>query len=218
MRPLVKVCGITNLIDAKNALNLGADYIGFINIHSSARFVTSQEIEDIVSQLSEDERAKVVLLTDISSVDALVNFANSIPAKIIQPYGSFAVADLSQLKDLGYRIFQPLHVSSEDDLTAIDNYQNLVDFIILDTKPTEQGQLGGTGEAFDWSLFNQAKERAKSKLALAGGLKAENIEAAIKTCGPEMIDLSSGLESRAGQKSLDKLKELFSKLNAILHA
>lgn len=209
MRPLVKICGITNLIDAKNALNLGADYIGLINIHSSPRFIASQELEDIVSQLTESERNKTVLLTDINSIDSLVSFASSVSCKIIQPYASFSIADLAKLKDLGFKIFQPLHIASEDDLIALDNFDNLVDFVILDTKPSEPGQLGGSGEVFDWRIFKMARERTKLKLALAGGLNPENIEIAINSCEPDMIDLSSGLELRPGLKSLDKMKALF---------
>lgn len=211
----IKICGITNLIDAKNALNLGADYIGFINISSSPRHITTQEIGEIFECLTNEERKKIVLLTDTGSVDTLVNICSDFNIKNIQPYGSLSVNDLNRLKLLGYRIFKPLHVETDDDISQINNYQGLADLMVLDTKSSDPELLGGTGEVFDWDIFLRAKQNTKINLALAGGLDLSNIEEAIKRCNPFMIDLSSGLESKPGIKSISKMKELFAKLNEL---
>ena len=209
LKPKIKICGITNLIDAKNALQLGADYIGFVNIINSPRFITSQQIEDIFIQLTDEERLKAVILTDLDTIDGIMNLCTSIGIKIVQPYGSFSNSELDRLKLMNYRILKPLHVEVEEDISTLDTYQTSVEVIILDTKTSNPEVLGGTGETFDWDIYIKAQKRSEVKLALAGGLNLDNISEALSRCNPYMIDISSGLESSPGIKSYSKMKALF---------
>jgi phosphoribosylanthranilate isomerase len=215
MKPKIKICGITNLIDAKNALNLGADYIGFININRSSRFITTEEIEEILKSFSDEEKQKVVLLTDINSIDTVINISSRLGIKILQPYGSLSNNDLHRLRLLGYKIFKPINVASEDDLDQIEEYLDCTDVIILDTKITDAAILGGTGLCFDWDLYIQAKTLTKLPLGLAGGINIENLEEALLKCKPAMIDISSGLETSPGLKSLEKMKSLFALVSSL---
>ncbi len=216
MKPKIKICGITNLIDAKNALNLGADFIGFININRSSRFITTEEIEDILKSFSDAEKQKTVLLTDINSIDTLINISSRLGIKILQPYGSLSNNDLHRLRLLGYKIFKPINVATEDDLEQIEEYDECADMVILDTKITDAAILGGTGLKFDWDLFVKAKSMTDIDLGLAGGINTENLEDALTKCKPAMIDISSGLESSPGLKSLEKMKLLFNLLNSVV--
>lgn len=213
MRPKVKICGITNLIDAKNALNLGADFIGFINIEYSPRFLKMSEIEEISRELSDDERSKSVLLTQEESIDGIVSNCAKAGFKIIQPYANISSSDLNKLRSLGYKIFKPLKIANNESLDEIEAYQNASDIVILDTKSNDPEILGGTGKTFDWKIFNKAKSDYPLDFALAGGLNADNISEAIKLTEPYMVDLSSGVESKPGIKSLSKLKDLFNAVN-----
>lgn len=206
MKAKVKICGITNLIDAKNAINSGADYIGFVNINASPRFVSTQEIEDMVKHFSDEEKDKIVLLTDSSSIDTLVNLSSTLHFKTIQPYSSISKESMNKLRLLGYRIFKPLSVASEDDLEQVSEYQSYVDLIVLDTKSNDPNILGGTGMPFDWNLYVQAKSNAKVPLGIAGGINPDNVTKLIQQCQPDLIDVSSGLEKQVGIKSLEKIK------------
>ena len=206
----VKICGITNLIDAKNAINLGADYIGFVNLEFSPRYISIEEIRSLISDFTEEEKQKLVLLTDKNTVDAIINLSSKLYIKSIQPYANLTTKDLYSLKSLGFSVFKPVQVHSADDIEDLAQYQSCADVLILDSKSSSSGALGGTGETFDWKIFEQAKEaNPRIKLALAGGLNPENIMVAIKQCQPYMVDISSGLESQVGIKSLDKMKALF---------
>lgn len=209
MKPKVKICGITNLIDAKNALNLGADYIGFINIEYSPRFQNIEEIEEISRNLDDNERARIVLLTEESSVDAIVNHCSRLGTKNIQAYTNLDNSDLNRLRSLGFKVLRPVRVASYEDLTEIDTVKESSDIVILDTKSADSELLGGTGKVFDWNIFLKAKNSYDINLALAGGLNSDNLSEAIKLTQPYMIDLSSGVESQTGIKSLAKLKAVF---------
>jgi phosphoribosylanthranilate isomerase len=208
----IKICGITNIIDAKNALNLGADYIGFINIELSPRYVTVNEIEEIFKSLSESERQKSVYLCKESSVDTIIGTCSRLGFRIIQPYSNLSMNDLSKLRLLGYKIFKPFRVSTVDDLENIEDYKNCSDLIILDTKTNDPELLGGTGQVFDHKIFVEAKKNLGYNLALSGGLDSANIREALAFTEPFMVDVSSGVESRPGQKSFSKMKEFISEV------
>lgn len=209
MKPKIKICGITNLIDAKNSLNLGADYIGFINIEYSPRFQNIDEIEDISRSLNDDERSRIVLLTEESSVDSIVSHCSRIGTKNIQAYSNLENADLNKLRSLGFKVLRPVRVASYEDLNEIDTVRESSDIVILDTKSPDSELLGGTGKVFDWNIFLKAKNSYNLNFGLAGGLNSENLSEAIKLTQPYMIDLSSGVESQTGIKSLAKLKTVF---------
>jgi phosphoribosylanthranilate isomerase len=212
VKPKIKICGITNLIDAKNALNLGADYIGFINIEISPRFISLADIEEIFKSLSEAERQKSVYLCKEQSVDAIIGTCSRLGFRIIQPYSSLSMNDLSKLRLLGYKIFKPFRVASVDDLENIQDYKNCSDLIILDTKTNDPELLGGSGETFDHQVFVEAKKNLGYNLALSGGLNSDNIRQALSVTEPYMVDVSSGVESRPGQKSFSKMKDFISEV------
>lgn len=210
-KPKVKICGITNLIDAKNALGLGADYIGFVSVVGSPRFVSIDQIKEISEQLTPEEKLKCVLLSDTDSIDQIVADCSALEFHIVQPYGNHKLKDLRSLGLFEVEVFMPVGVSNDKDIDDLKSYKDYASLIVLDNK--KNNQIGGTGESFDWSLFNKAKSLTELNLALAGGLSPDNILTAVEETDPYMIDLSSGLESQPGIKSLDKMKELFAKLN-----
>lgn len=206
--PKVKICGITNIIDAKTALHLNADYIGLNNIKSSPRYLDKKEIKEIINGLSKEEHKKVVLLTESDDIEEIDAFCDEMQINIIQPYsGRLSFSDYTALKELGFEIFKPFRVSVLGDIKRLEDYHELVDLIILDTK--SEKALGGTGETFNWDIFSKAKEKCKTKLGLAGGLNLENISGAIAKTEPYLVDVSSGLESRPRIKSLDMMRRFF---------
>lgn len=205
MKPRIKICGITNLIDAKNALNLGADYIGLNNISSSKRYISCREIDEITAHFNHEEREKLVLLTDFDAADSLISLASNLQINIIQPYATLSTKDLVSMKSLGFQIFMPRAVASEDDIRDLDSYKLAVNMVILDSK--SDTELGGTGKSFDHQLFLRARDYTDIKLALAGGLNPDNIADATRLCQPYMVDVSSGIESKPGIKSLTKMRK-----------
>ena len=213
MKPKVKICGITNLIDAKNAFALGADYIGFVNVLGSPRYLSLDQISEICLELTEDERLSSVLLTEEEHVDNIVNGIGELGIKTIQPYGKLQLKDLRAIRLLEIDIFMPHGIHNDEDLFAIKGLEDFSSMIILDTKIPGDKKKGGSGKTFNWDLFNKAKDLSRLNLGLAGGLNPENINDAIEKTKPYLVDLSSGLESEAGIKSYEKMKELFNKLN-----
>jgi phosphoribosylanthranilate isomerase len=83
--------------------------------------------------------------------------------------------------------------------------------ILLDSRVP--GSHGGTGVTFDWGVARRLREKVP-RLVVAGGLRPENIEAAIRDVGPDAVDVSTGVESAPGKKDRAKLTALFAAVEA----
>jgi phosphoribosylanthranilate isomerase len=99
------------------------------------------------------------------------------------------------------RVIKAIRVGGDSILAQIRDYESAG--ILLDTK--DEARPGGTGKTFDWQAAQQVRARVPF-LVLAGGLTPENVAAAIKTVGPDAVDVSSGVEATPGRKDPKKLK------------
>ena len=179
---IVKVCGITNRADAEAALEAGANALGFNFYRESPRYISPTCAATIGEKLN------------ITKVGVFVNESAADVAKIVLE----AKLDVAQLhgtsQALGIRFWRAAHPGQipPDDLAEA---------MFLDT-PSKQ-LYGGTGESFDWF---QAKG-LPYKVILAGGLSADNVATAIKRAEPWGVDACSRLESNAGVKDHQKMKD-----------
>lgn len=213
----IKVCGITNVFDAQKALKLSADYLGFNNIKGTKRFVDLVDIMDIVSRVPESLRDKCVLLAKEQDIMAIIKLAKSIGVSAIQPYlphESNNDAYYKKARDFGLKVFRVIHIENKRSLMNLKIDPDSADYFILDTKPSDPNLMGGTGEAFDWYLYNCAKEiLPERKMCLAGGLNIKNIEDALDETETNLIDICTGLEDMPGLKNHDKMDLFFEKVN-----
>ena len=88
-----------------------------------------------------------------------------------------------------------------------NNYKLItqIDYILFDTYSSKE--YGGTGQAFDWNILKDIKQ----PFFLAGGLNSENVNDAIKTCNPYVVDVSSAVETD-GYKDEEKIREFITKI------
>jgi phosphoribosylanthranilate isomerase len=182
---IVKVCGITNAMDALTSLDAGADALGFNFWPGSARHVKD-----------------TAFLRDLPSDFWRVGlFVNEEPARVRDLMTEFAL-DIAQLHKMptlpGLRIWQAVtvdHALRQEEVEALG-----VEAMVLDAPA---GALeGGTGRTFDWGLA----AGVTGKIVVAGGLDAANVGAAIRTLRPWGVDACSRLEAEPGKKDRDKLR------------
>jgi len=195
----VKICGITNAADAEAAAQAGADLIGLNFYEQSPRFVslgTAAAIRDALPK----------------SVEAVGIFVNHAPREIIQISRSLRL-DAAQLHgdetpDMVTRVsgsvpvFKAFRVDAGFPLSALDLYANAYAFLL---DASQAGQYGGTGHTIDWALARRAA--ASHRIILAGGLKPENVAAAIRIVRPYAVDVASGVESKPGKKDHGRVRE-----------
>ena len=196
----IKICGITNLEDALLAAELGADALGFIFYPKSPRKVATETTREIIAQLPPFVAAVGVFVDEEAAV--VQELAAKVRLDWVQLHGQESP---DYCLNLGQRVIKGFRIKDETSLKELALYRGAVQAFLLDTyKP---GQVGGTGESFDWRLAREARQYGQ--IILAGGLTPENVAQAIEVAQPQAVDAASGTEAAPGRKDPDKLRAFF---------
>lgn len=192
----VKICGITNVDDAKAAVDAGADALGFI-FADSPRKVSIETASRIITAIG-PWTAVVGVFVD-ASTDEIRKTAERCRLTAVQLHGN-EPATLAQ-KLGGLRVIKAFRVAPDFRADSLRNYP--CDAFLFDT--AQAGRFGGTGKIFDWKLLKNA--RWPRPVIVSGGLNPGNVAAAVKLLRPYAVDVSSGVEKRPGRKDHKLVKE-----------
>jgi phosphoribosylanthranilate isomerase len=196
----IKICGITNLDDALLAADLGADALGFIFYPPSQRAIGADAARAIIAQLPPFVTTVGVFVDeDAATVKEL---AGAVGLDWLQLHGQETP---EYCRSLGCRAIKGFRIRDENSLADLAAYRGAVQALLLDTY--KKGQVGGTGETFNWELAKEAKQYGP--IILAGGLTPENVTQAIAAVQPQAVDVASGVEAAPGKKDPEKLKAFF---------
>jgi phosphoribosylanthranilate isomerase len=210
--PKVKICGITNLEDAENALELGAWALGMIFFEDSPRRCSLAEAERIVASLR--RRVELCGVFVNAPLEEVVRTSEDLGLSMLQLHGDEGPSFCAEAtRRNGARVIKAAQVSGPGDVRDLERFH--VDFHLLDARardPQRRGLRGGTGETFDWTLLEA--RRSKVPLILSGGLKPENVAEAIAVTHPYAVDTASGTEAAPGRKDPQKLKAFFDAVEA----
>ena len=200
----VKFCGFTQASDVQQAIELGADALGFVFYPPSPRAVTAEQAKSLLQQVP--AFVSVVALVVNIQPSELVALANSVDFDVIQFHGDESAEQCQQLaKSVNKRWVKALRINQDThDLQSIqsqikDYAQAGASSILLDAY--HKDAYGGTGERFDWSLI--PKDSALP-IILAGGLTPDNIGDTLKL-PIQAVDVSGGIESAKGIKDAGKM-------------
>jgi phosphoribosylanthranilate isomerase len=197
----VKICGITNLEDARLAVSLGADMLGFNFFPGSKRFV-GHRAKQITPRLPKAVTTVGIFVDQ--DIDEIIRAVETAQLDLIQLHGDETpvfVAEVGTRLPTSVEIIKAFRVGPDFDVRLTQKYP--VNHILLDSL-SETGDRGGTGETFDWTIVNSLPVSA-SVLFLAGGLNPLNVAGAIQTVCPFAVDVASGVESAPGKKDPDKM-------------
>jgi len=210
--PKIKICGITNLKDAKASLELGAKFLGFNFYKKSKRFIEPEAAAGIISALpatqaegldyfgvfvnhSRKEVEEIAAITGISGVQ----FHGDEPDDMLKGWNPL-------------RVIRAIRVGCSDDLECLPSLISEVDYLLLDSFTVKS--FGGTGKEIQSELLSSKTVQANSeKLFIAGGITPENIKDKLELIRPYAFDLASGVEgSQPEEKDHQKLQLLFKSL------
>jgi len=189
----VKICGLTNLEDARHAARCGADLLGFIFVSSSPRYVESKQVQAIIAALRAERCPALTVGV----------FADQ-PASVIRETVARCGLDRVQLHrqetperfcELGVPILRAARVRERvpwEELSAWRAWAYLLDAY-------DPHRLGGTGQAWRWELLANKPPDA-GRILVAGGLTPDNVAQAIRQAQPWGVDVSSGVEAAPGRK------------------
>ena len=187
----IKICGLRREQDIRYANELMPDYIGFVFLKGKMRYVTFEEAAHLRSLLDPAIPAVGVFVNE--PVENVIRLLQSGTIQIAQLHGQEDEAYAEELGRAGdHCIIRAFAVRSSEDIHRAFAFP--ADYPLLDNGK-------GTGETFDWSLF----EKQEKPFFLAGGLSPENVKEAIECFHPYAVDVSSGVETD-GFKDYEKMK------------
>lgn len=207
-RPLIKICGITNVEDAVLAAKLGADILGFV-FAESPRQTTERLVQEVKKALTSldltpllvgvltnpnsPKEIQAITNAEIGVLDAIQFHDCTVPSNLNTSYGHYGAVRINEMK----------HLESIKTLLSHGEPRVLIDAHVPNV-------LGGSGTSIPDSFVNEVKKI--TPLWLAGGITIENVREIISRYEPELIDLSSSLESNPGRKSKEKMNLFFKEL------
>lgn len=204
MTVAVKICGLTNYADALFAMQCGADYLGFVLVPETPRYVAPAQIHKIISMLPKQAKTVGVFMNE--SAERVIRIMEETGLDIAQLHGEEEPEDMEQI---GWqRVWKVVSVTKPSIVTSAAKCRAgmlLADSIV-------QGKRGGTGVVCDWSLAS--KLAAKRDVVLAGGLNPDNVAEAIRQVKPYGVDVSSGVEKARGVKDHDKIRSFIERAKA----
>lgn len=191
--PIVKVCGITRLVDALHALQQGATALGFVFWDSSPRKIETGQAKEIIAALPKGTTAVAVFVNE--SLEQVQEVVKVTGVRVVQLHGDETAGDFDRLD---CPLFRSVTL---DDLVETSRRWPAETTFLLDAN--DRVRRGGTGKAIDWDRAAVAARH--HRLVLAGGLTPLNVEEAIRTVRPHGVDVSSGVESSPGIKDFEKV-------------
>jgi phosphoribosylanthranilate isomerase len=200
----IKICGVTNIVDACEAAVLGANAVGLNFYAQSPRCVDAIAVNYILRELPPFTEAVGVFVNEPLR-EVFLRIQTFGRLRGIQWHGqNREVSDVYP-----YHLIAAFSVQDADSLTAIRHYLDtckligkLPSAVLLDAHVP--GQHGGTGKTAPWKLL--ATFRPGVPVILAGGLTPENVAEAVRIVQPWGVDVASGVERSPGQKDAEKMR------------
>jgi phosphoribosylanthranilate isomerase len=200
----VKICGITSVEDALQAVQAGADALGFVFYERSPRNLDPLRAAKIISNLP--PFVQTVGLFVNADAGFVNDTADRCRLDLVQLHGDEPPEYCEQVRR---RVIKAFRVRDASSLAPVRDYR--VAGILLDAY--SPGAFGGTGLSFNWELAGIAKKFGP--VILAGGLAPDNVREAVERVAPYAVDVSSGVELSPGKKDPEKVREFIKRAKGI---
>jgi phosphoribosylanthranilate isomerase len=195
----VKICGITSAADARAACKAGANSLGLNFYEQSPRHISVADAAKIRAELPKSVAAVGVFVN--LPPDAVAATCSTLHLDAAQLHGDELPSSVAELSRK-VAVIKAFRVNTDFALDTLARYAQAFAFLL---DASHAGQYGGTGHTTDWALARRAA--ASHRIILAGGLKPENVAAAIRIVHPYAVDVASGVESKPGKKDHARLRE-----------
>lgn len=191
----VKICGISNRIDAIAAINLGADCIGFV----MGGKVLPVEVEPYAQWVRETIKAfpkgvDSFLVTHLWNAEDILDLSNYIKSTGIQISEDIPLEEVKKVREsTNKKIIKTVVTTDPKAEEKLKLYEPYCDFFLLDSR--DSGYTGGTGKENNWEMCKKLINQTEKPVFIAGGLNPENVKGAIEETNPYGVDVSTGISS-----------------------
>jgi phosphoribosylanthranilate isomerase len=207
----VKICGITNAVDARMAVEAGADALGFIFVENTPRFVTPEHVAPIVRWLPpfvtpvgifwDHPSGHVKAVAEACGLRALQFHGDEKPEEL----AGYSLPVIKTIKLPPVSTIAGLPEYRVGEFFGTLKYRSVVSAFLLDT--AVRWSEGETREPIEWkriAMYRPAEARVH--IILSGGLTPDNVAQAARIVRPYAVDVDSGVEARPGRKDPAKLQ------------
>ena len=209
-----KICGLRTPAAVDAALAGGASAVGFVFYPRSPRSLDAAAAAELAAGADGVTRVGLFVDPDDALLAAVVG---AVPLELIQLHGDESPARLGEIKArFGLPVMKAIKVGGVDDLGQVAAYEDVADWLLFDAKvpPTMPGMLpGGNGMPFDWRIL--AGRARRKPWMLSGGLEADNVAEAVSIADASWVDVSSGVETKPGEKSVERIAAFLAAVRAL---
>lgn len=201
----VKLCGMTRAEDVAAAVALGAGFIGVIFAGGPRTRTVAEAIDTLAPARG---LARTVGVFGAGTAESIAEIAHAVQLDVVQLHADPSPADVDAVRAHFPGAVWAVHRVRAGGLGAhAAPLFTTADGVVLDAHV--EGVLGGTGRTLPWEALATELQRIAprtARLVLAGGLRPENVGAAVSLLAPDVVDVSSGVESAPGRKDHDRMR------------
>jgi phosphoribosylanthranilate isomerase len=202
----IKICGITNWTDARDAVEAGADFLGFNFYRASPRYIAPAAARRIVKRLPRGVEAVGVFVN--APEREMLWIARAVGLDYLQLHGEESPEVVTELQRT-IPVIKALRVRHAFRVADLSRFKQASAFLL---DGFERGARGGTGKTFDWKVAKRAMH--KRRIFIAGGINPENAALAVSVAKPYAIDVCSGVEKAHGKKDAVRMRAV---VDAVRH-
>ena len=199
----IKICGISNLSDARFCVRCGADFLGFVFYKKSPRFVSPQKARKIIKKIKQKVIKVGVFVNE--KPQTVKKIARLCGLDFLQLHGDESEAYVRKLR--GFGIIKAFRIKERLDTKLLESYPEAL--FLFDS--FKKNIFGGTGQVFDWALL-EALSKTKKPFIVSGGLTPDNVRGLLERIRPFAVDVSSGVEKAPGKKDLKLVKKFIERV------
>jgi phosphoribosylanthranilate isomerase len=206
-----KICGLSTAVSLDAAVHAGARWVGFVTYPKSPRHISTDILKALGARVPKSV-GRVGLFVDPD--DALLDERLATGAiDMLQLHGSETPARVAELKArFGKPAMKVIKVAKAGDVEqGVAAYASVADRLMFE--PADGILPGGNGKPFDWTILSGRKVPAP--WILAGGLTPDNVAEAVRVTGARAVDVSSGVESSRGVKSIELIRAFLDRVKAL---
>lgn len=213
----IKICGLTRAIDVRAAVEAGADAIGLNFYGKSQRAVTLEQAKELAAYCPAGV-AKVGVFVNMAAAD-IRRIASQVPLDAVQLHGDESPEIMRELS--GLAVIRAIRPAADEwskwreQIGAFCANGKLAGVLV---DAPSLSAFGGTGQTADWQAVAEHGDAWRElPLVLAGGLKPENVAAAIRAVRPQAVDTASGVESSSGIKDAPLIRAFVANAREAFH-
>lgn len=215
--PRVKICCISSLEEARTAIRFGASALGLVGQMPSGPGVIS---DHLIAEIARSAPPPIgtFLLTSETGAQAIIQHHKIVGTNTVQIVDALQTGTYAEIRQAlgGIKLVQVIHVTGEESLDEAQRIATEVDALLLDSGNPNLAvkELGGTGRTHNWAISRRIVESVPVPVFLAGGLRPDNVRAAVDAVQPFGLDLCSGVRT-GGKLDPFKLESFFNALRAL---